>query len=428
MRLVRTLLLTVVALILALAAVMLFNSVTSKSRQLAVTPVTPVAVDKDAAAKRLAGAVRFKTISYDDGSDASAPEFVALHDYLKQQFPLVHANLTLEKVGGYSLLFTWPGSDSALKPAMFMAHQDVVPIAPGTEQNWLHEPFSGDIADGYIWGRGSWDDKSNLLGILEATEMLLAKGVKPKRTMIIASGHDEEISGERGAKVIAALLKSRKIELEFVIDEGSIITEGLIKGIEKPIALIGLAEKGSTTLQLAADGPPGHSSMPPQTSVIGTLSNALNRLATNQMPGKIAGIARASFETLAPEMSGLNRVLLSNLWLTEPLVRQQLEKQGASNAMLRTTTALTVFYGGNKSNVLPGHADALVNFRILPGDTIASVADHASRVIADPAVKITQAGVSREASPVSPTTSAAFGMINTTIQEMMPGTIVAPGL
>lgn len=415
-------------LVIMVAAVVVFRAYATGSRQLAVPPVAVAAVDAKATAERLGGAVRFKTISFDDKPDASAEAFLGLHDYLTQQFPRVHRTLKLEKVGQYSLLYTWQGSDPSLKPVMLMAHQDVVPVAPGTEKNWLHDPFGGEIADGFVWGRGSWDDKSNLLAVLEALEMLLAGGASPKRTIIVASGHDEEAGGTRGAQAIAALLKARGTELEFVLDEGSLITEGIVQGIAQPVAMIGLAEKGSTTLSLTAEGPPGHSSMPPPASVIGSLSAALTRLAANPMPARMTDVSRGTFETLAPEMGLVNHLLLSNLWLTEPMVRWQLQKSPSSNALLRTSTALTVINGGNKSNVLPGRAEALVNFRILPGDTIASVEQHTRAVVADPSITVAPFGQGREASPVSPANGSAYQLINRTIRETMPGTIVAPGL
>jgi carboxypeptidase PM20D1 len=171
--------------------------------------------------------------------------------------------LKREFVNELSLLYTWPGSDPAAKPIMLMAHQDVVPIAPGTERDWQVEPFSGEIRDGFVWGRGAWDDKANLFAIFEAIETLAASGFKPRQTIYIASGHDEEIGGEQGAKAIAALLQSRGVKLDFVVDEGLLITEGILKGLDRPAALIGIAEKGYLTLALAAKARPGHSSMPP---------------------------------------------------------------------------------------------------------------------------------------------------------------------
>jgi carboxypeptidase PM20D1 len=245
---------------------------------------------------------------------------------------------------------------------------------------------------------------------------------------MLASGHDEEVGGVRGARAIAALLKARGVELEFVLDEGALITEGINRNVAAPLALIGVAEKGAVTLSLTAQTAPGHSSMPPRVTAIGALSAAMARLEQNQMPGKIAGLARETFETLAPEVGGFNRVMLSNLWLTEPMVRAQLEGQPATNAMLRTTTALTVVNGGKKSNVLPARAAALVNFRILPGDTIEAVERHVREAIGDPSIAVARTGEAREPSPVSSSTSGGYTLINRTIREVFPGTIVAPGL
>lgn len=411
-----------------LAAGVLANTYRKGSQQLQVPPHAPLQVDAAVAAERLAGAVRLRTISHDDRPDGSAAEFIKLHRHLEQSFPRVHQVLEREVVGGYSLLYTWRGTDPGAKPIMLMAHSDVVPIAEGSEKDWTVDPFAGVVRDGYIWGRGSWDDKGNLLSMLEAVESLLAQGFRPRQTIYIASGHDEEAGGERGARRIAELLASRSVRLDFVMDEGTLITEGVMKGLDKPVALIGVAEKGIMTLSLASHDEPGHSSMPPRESAIGMLSDALARLERRQMPAAIGGVAAEMFDTLAPEMSGLNRVLLSNLWLFGPLVRQELEKSRSANAFTRTTTALTVVHAGNKVNVVPAQAQAFVNFRLLPGDTQADVMRHAHEVVANPAVKIERSGFAAEASPVSSTASASYRLLNTTIRELFPGTVVAPGL
>ena len=411
-----------------LAAIMVGRASRDGRTRTIVASAPKIEVDTDAAASRLAGAVRFRTISWDGKPNASGDEFLALHDYLEKSYPAAHRVLKREKVGQFSLLYTWQGSDAALKPIMLMAHQDVVPIAPGTEKNWAHEPFSGDIADGFVWGRGAWDDKSNLLAVLEAVEKLASAGAQPKRTIYIASGHDEEVGGPRGATQIAKLLDQRGVKLEFVIDEGMIVTSGVIPGVAKPVALIGLAEKGSTTVSIAAEGAPGHSSMPPTASRIGEVAQALAKLEAHQMPSRLEGVARASLEALAPEMGGLNRIVLSNLWIAAPLARKALEKSPASAAMMRTSTALTVFNAGEKSNVLPGRAEAIVNFRNAPGDSIESVLHHVRYTIGNPLLKVAAVGVSREASPVSPADSDAYRLIERTIRETMPEAVVAPGL
>lgn len=398
------------------------------SRQAQVAPAPPLALDSAAAAARLAEAVRIETISWDDRPDASADAFLALHALLERAYPNAHRVLKREKVANYSLLYTWPGADPSLKPVMLMAHQDVVPIAPGTEKDWLHPPFSGAVADGFVWGRGAWDDKSNLLGVFEAVEMLAASGAQPRRTLYIASGHDEEVGGQRGAAAIARLLESRNVSLEFVLDEGMIVTQGVAPGLKGPLALIGVAEKGYATFALSTSAAPGHSSMPPPRTVIGRTAEAAVRVEMNPPPAHLSGVPRETFETIAPEMPLTNRVLLSNLWLTEPLVRRELARQPASNAMLRTTAALTMFNAGSKSNVLPGHAQALINFRILQGDSVANLKAYLERTIRDPGVKVELFGDAREPTPVSPVDSPAYKLINRTIRETMPDAIVAPGL
>jgi carboxypeptidase PM20D1 len=416
------------AALLLLTAAVLANTYRKESRQIDVPPVPHVAIDRMAAAQRLADAVKIRTVTHDDQPDSAAAEFLRLHAHLTQSFPRIHRTLTREVIGGYSLLYTWPGSDPGAKPIMLMAHQDVVPIAQGTEKDWLVDPFGGTIKDGFVWGRGSWDDKGNLLAILEAVEQLIAQGFQPRQTVYIVAGHDEESGGQRGAKQIAQLLASRSVRLDFVMDEGTLITDGIMKGLAPPVALIGVAEKGMMTLSLATHDEPGHASMPPRETAIGMLSDALARLERQQMPAAIGGVAAEMFDALAPEMQGASRVMLSNLWLFGPLVKRELEKSKGSNAFTRTTTALTVVRSGNKVNVVPAHAEAFVNFRLLPGDTQADVIAHTHQVIANPAVKVALTGAASEASPVASTRSASFRLMNKTIREIFPGTVVAPGL
>ncbi len=412
----------------AVAALVTFNTLRLGSRQISVAPLIQPPVDERGAAERLAGAVRFKTISYETPSDSSHAELLLLQSYLQAAFPKAHAAARREVINKYSLLYTWIGRDPSAKPIVLMAHQDVVPIAPGTEALWHTDPFSGEIKDGFIWGRGAWDDKGNLMAILEAVESLAGAGFRPERTVYLAFGHDEENGGEEGAKAIAALFRERGIRPEFVLDEGMLITEGIMPGLDAPAALIGIGEKGWATLRLTATAPPGHSSMPGSRTAIGALAAALQRLDSNPFPAAIAGVAIKMLYTLAPEMHGLNRVALSNLWLFEPLIRRQLTQIPSANALLRTTAAITVIRGGNKENVLPGEAEALVNFRLLPGETAAGVTAHTRAVIRDPSIRIEVLPLSGEASPVASDSSAAYQLIARTVRELFPNVVVAPGL
>ncbi|NUZ08227.1 M20 family peptidase [Piscinibacter koreensis] len=418
------------AALLALLLAVGVRTLTMSSRQLTVPPVAPLAVDGAAAAARLAGAVRLQTISSPTDPTLNAAAFDALHRHLETSFPNAHAVLQREAVG-HALVYTWPGSVAGAKPIALMAHQDVVPIAPGTERDWKEPPFAGVVKDGFIWGRGAWDDKGNLMAIMEAVDALARAGFKPPQTIYLVFGADEEVGGARGARAIAQMFKQRGVRFQLVLDEGLLITQGVLPGLKGPAAIVGVAEKGMLTLQLTATTAPGHSSMPPPgagQSAIGMLAAALTRIENQPMPLAIRGLSRETFETLAPEMGGLSRVFLSNLWLFRPLVEMQLAKAASTNASLRTTTALTVFNAGNVENVLPGKATALVNFRVLPGDRIDDIVAHVTRAIDNPAIRVERYNVAAEASKVSPTDGPAWRLVNTTLRQLHPDVVVAPAL
>lgn len=410
-----------------IAAAVAWNTLCLASRQIDVQPVAALVLERDAVAARLAGALKFRTISDAASAATNAEEFTRMQTYLRQAFPRLHAALKLEMVG-HSMLFTWPGRDPQARPVMWLAHQDVVPVAPGTEGDWQQPPFDGVVKDGFVWGRGAWDDKGSLVAQMEAVETLLASGYQPRATLYLGFGADEEVGGRRGAVEIAKLLKSRGVKMDYILDEGMLVTQGIMSGASKPVALIGVAEKGYASVNLAVSTAPGHSSMPPQKTAIGMMSAALTELERKQMPAELTGVARDMFDIIAPEMQGLNRVVLSNLWLFAPVVKKQLEQSAGTNAMLRTTTALTVIHAGNKDNVLPGRADAVVNFRVRPGDSVAGVMDHVQQTVSNDAVHATLDAGSSEPSPVSPIDSAQYTLINRTIREVFSDAVVAPGI
>ena len=431
---VKTLLKGLLAALLLLLAVLAVNTARQGSRQLAVPALAPLPLDEAAAAARLAQAVRLKTISSRDDPGLNADQFQQLHALLDASFPLARAALKRESVGNLSLLYTWQGTDPKAAPILLLAHQDVVPIAPGTEGDWTQAPFGGVVADGFVWGRGAWDDKGNLMAQMEAVEMLLASGYRPQRTVYLAFGADEEVGGLRGAAKIAQLLQQRQVRPDFILDEGLLVTEGIMPGLAQPAALIGIAEKGYLSVVLKFDATPGHSSMPPKpgSSAIGMMSAALKRIDDEQLPGGIHGVARQMFETVAPEMHGLNRVALSNLWLFGPLVQHQLEAAASTNAVLHSTTALTMVTAGNKDNVLPGVAEATVNYRLLPGDSKEMVQNRLRQQVqqatgSDHFALYALPGAV-DASQVAPTDSSPYRLLNRTIREVFPQTLVAPGL
>jgi carboxypeptidase PM20D1 len=416
-------------LVLALLLVIAFNTLWLESRQLRVAPAKVPDIDAPAAARRLAKALRFQTISYGPEARVEAEAFLGLHAHLATSYPKIHATLEREVLSDYSLLYRWQGSDPSLKPILLNAHMDVVPVEPGTEARWTHPPFSGAIADGFIWGRGTLDMKVSLTGILEAIEHLLAQDFTPARTVYLAFSHDEEAGGSRGTAMIARLLEERDIRLLFTLDEGMAITHGIVPGVEKPAALVGLAEKGQVSLELTAHAKGGHSSMPPVSTAAGKLGRALYRLETNQMPSRLESPTVDMFAYLAPEMPFARRIALANLWLFEPWLISRLEDTPAVNALIRTTTAPTIIQGGVKSNVLPSEARAVVNFRILPGDTVASVIEHVHATIDDQDVTVRRVGNEpSDPTPVSDSQAESFTALRKTIHQVFPDVVVAPGL
>jgi carboxypeptidase PM20D1 len=411
-----------------LGAVLGVRALRLRSSQLRVAPVHDVEVDGARAAERLAGALRFPTISSQDEDRIDSTAFDGLSQYLEQAFPLVHARLPRERVGDHSLLFTWSGSDASLPPLLLLAHLDVVPVEPGTEAAWEHAPFAGEIAAGFVWGRGALDDKAGVVGILEAVEILLAREVRPRRTVVLAFGHDEEVGGARGARAVATRLQAAGLRFEFVLDEGLAIVEGIVPGLEQPAALIGVAEKGYASVRLLARAAGGHSSMPPRATAIGVLNRALARLESHPLPARFDGVPAALFGALAPELPFGQRLVLANLWLFRPLLLHRLAAEPTTGALLRTTGVPTMLSAGIKENVVPERAEALVNFRIRPGDSLASVLEHVRRTVEDARVEVSLVGQGSEPSPVSSAATPGYEAIARAVREVEPRALVAPSL
>lgn len=406
---------------LALAALRL------PSRQIEVAPAPPRAVAADEVATHLAEALRFPTISHSaDPAELEAEAFAAFRGWLEATYPNLHRTLGREIVGGDSLLYTWPGTDPKLEPILLAAHQDVVPAE--NLERWSRPPFEGRIDGGFVWGRGAIDDKGPLIAIADAVERLIGEGFAPRRTVLLAFGHDEEVGGERGAKAIAALLASRGVRALLVLDEGAAVVNGVLPGFAQPVALVGIAEKGSATLEVIARAEGGHSSTPPRETASGILAEAIQRIESNPLPGGVVGVTRQLFEYLAPETPLYARIPLANLWLFAKPMDWALSREPGVNALLRTTTAVTMLSGSPKDNVLPVEAVAGVNFRLLPGDSSEWLLERITAIVDDPRVEVRFKYPPREASPVSPIDGPAFALIQTTIAETFPDAIVAPFL
>jgi len=397
----------------------------SKPEEASARLVPPIDEAGDRFLELLAQSVRFPTVSTDDGYDEAV--FDEFHTFLAGAFPQVHALLEMERVGGgHSLLFRWPGSDGDILPFLLMAHQDVVPVEPGTEGEWPQPPFSGVRDDEHLWGRGTLDDKGSLIALLQAIEGLLAERFTPGPSIYIFLGHDEE-SGGRGAVAAADLLGKRGVRFSFVLDEGGAVAEELLPGVAAPLALVGVGEKASLDVVVSARGEGGHSSAPPAHSAVGRVAAAITRIEDNPMPARLE-VQRPFLRALASVMRGPRALLLRHAERLGPIVERRLSASPMTSALIRTTAAATMVSGGVKSNVLPQEAEAVVNFRILPGDTASGVLDHVRSLVGD---QVTVTARTFGESPPDPpalssTESEAFRVVSGAIGDVFPGVTVAP--
>lgn len=377
--------------------------------------------------EHLSAAVQCPTIAYDDPTRIDPAPFLRLHELLANAYPRLHATLLRETVNRLSLLYTWPGSEPGLPPLLVLSHQDVVPA--DDTAGWTYPPFSGTVADGAVWGRGTLDVKGGLIAICEAIEHLIDSGFKPRRTMHVAFGHDEEVGGMEGAAAVAKLLGERGVKPLFVSDEGGAILQGVVPGVKRPVAAVGIAEKGYLTLELKVQAGGGHASMPPAQTAIGILSDAIQRLEASPFPARVSGATRAMLKSLAASMSPAARAAIAALPFTSALVRRRLERTPSGAASLRTTTAVTMIESGVKDNVLPRQATAMLNCRILPGENSASVIARIRHVIGDARVGVSISGrFHSEPPPVASTGAAGYHVVKRTIAEVAPDAVVAPCL
>ena len=324
-------------------------------------------------------------------------------------------------------LYRWRGSDPSLAPVVMMAHVDVVPV--DQPQSWTQAPFGGVVRDGFVWGRGTIDDKGSLWAQLEAVELLLAEGAKPTRTVFFAVGHDEETGGSGAAAVADHLTGELGLRPWLVLDEGGMITHGVVPGATRPVAVVGVGEKGYVSLRLEARSAGGHGSMPPARTAVGRVARAVARLEARPFPMHIRGGAEHFMDWMAPELPFGQRVALSNRWLLSPAIRSIYNKKPSAAAQLRTTTAPTMLAAGTKDNVLARQASAVINFRILPGETVASTVERVTRVINDDAVTVSILdGFQAEPSPTTDPNGAGFAVVQTAYAAVFPQAIVTPFL
>ena len=422
---IKQLLLIVLALLVLFVGFTLTKALFISTKQPSPVPTT-VVLDEAAAVEKFSKALTFKTISYQDREKFNLQEFDNFISFLKDSYPTVHEKLDLELINDYALVYKWAGVNPINKPIGLTSHYDVVPVLSGTEENWEQDPFSGTVQNGLIWGRGTLDDKIGVIGILEAAEYLLNEGFTPSRDIYFMFGFDEEIGGELGAKSIAETLKQRGIQFDFILDEGGAIVENMVPGVDQPVGVVGISEKGSATAELSIKGSGGHSSQPKNQTNIGRIASAISKLEEKQFDGKLRGPGNDLFEFVAPEMSfGMNYVF-ANKFIFKPIIEQILLQEPATAALIRTTIAPTIFQAGEQYNALPEEASAIINLRLMPGETLEDVEEFIVKTIDDEGITVTVTGT--EASSVSTSDGPQFKAIQQATRNVYNDAIIAPYL
>ena len=367
--------------------------------------------------------VRIPTVSYAEPDRIDTAAFDTFVAELERRFPLLHRHLELTRIRSHGLLFHWRGR-AADRPVVLMAHLDVVPV--DEDAPWQHPPFSADLVDGAIWGRGTLDDKGCLVGICAAVEQLLADDVTPAQDVWLSFGCDEEVSGHAAPDAVAEL-ERRGVRPWFVLDEGGAVAHQAFPGVDAPVAVIGVTEKGTTTLRLTVEGRGGHASTPARNGPTARLSRAVLRLDRSPFRASTPAPTLELMRRLAPHAPAALSPLMARAQRLQPLLTRALIAAGPeSAAMTRTTAAVTTLSGSPAHNVIASHATAGVNVRVMVGDTVAGVVEHVRKAIRDDQVRVevVEAG---EPSPVSPYDGdEAFHLLESTIGELFPDAVASP--
>ncbi|KAI0259746.1 carboxypeptidase S [Gloeopeniophorella convolvens] len=341
----------------------------------------------------LGGSVQIPTVTFDDmdlpGEDSRWETRRALHEYLADRFSHAHRVLNKTVVNHFGLSFHWQGSEKALKPILLTGHQDVVPVASDTEHEWTYPPFSGHFDGDRIWGRGSGDDKSGVIGILTAIETLLDAGFRPSRTIILAFGMDEERGGKTGGPAMRDYLVGTYGNNGFamLIDEG----HGLEDRDGKIFSNPAVSEKGWTNVQIDVTTQGGHPSIPPHHTSIGVLSSIIHTLERELPEVRLERSSTAFTSLLCSAVhdgafpSHL-RPLVSRARRHDDGLRSLIDAlleldSGYWSAVLGTTQAVDLISGGVKANSLPRSAWAVVDHRIADWSSIQEVQSRYRRLL-----------------------------------------------
>ena len=381
------------------------------------------------AVKNLQKLLRCRTVSYHDKAKEEDAEFRKLIALLPDLYPHVHKTCSVMNWEDRALLFFWKGKKHG-KPenaaTVFMAHFDVVPVE---EARWEKPPFEGILCEGVLWGRGAIDTKVTFNGILSAAEELIREGFVPEKDIYLAFSGQEEVNGP-AATWIVSYFETHGIKPGMVIDEGGAVVRDVFPGVQKPVALVGIAEKGLLDVSYTTDLPGGHASSPGAHTSVGILARAAARIEKRPFPMRRSVPVRQLFDALGREATFKYRLVFANMWCFAPVLDALTRKKGGElNALLRTTVAFTQMQGSQAPNVLPSAPYMRSNIRICPGDTIESVCADLRKKIHDPRVAVTVYGdTGMNPSPVSKVDGREWENLKGAIRSTWGDVLVSPYL
>jgi len=377
----------------------------------------------------MSAAIQLRTETPNDAYEFDTATFMNYRKFIETNYPLIHKNLSRTIIDSFNYIYEWKGSDASILPMVLMAHYDVVPVETSAIKLWHAAPYGGEVKENYIWGRGVLDDKSSMISILEATEAQLEKGFTPKQTILLCFGADEESSG-KGATAMVDYFKKLNRKFDLVVDEGGEISTEQNKSVKRPIASIGVGEKGYVTLVLTAQKEGGHSSIPGEKTAIDILSTAIAKVNQNPMPTKLTPPIEAYLKSISPYNENLlEKMYLSNMWLFKSFVINNMTKDPSSNALVRTTLVPTVFNSGVRDNVIPTFATAYINSRILPGQSTKEVYDYVQKIVNDTNIKITYyKNYMTEPSPTTDVNSKYYKRVEKAVRSVVKDVVVSPML
>lgn len=369
--------------------------------------------------------LRLPTVAAPSGGSYDEAPFVAAHEALRRHFPQVMAEevIAVEPHGLLVRVAADPAAaDDGSDPVVLMAHLDVVPV--GDEDRWTHPPLSGEVVDGQLWGRGTLDDKGQLVAAIAALESLLADGGRPARDVWLSFGGDEEVLG-RGARNAVDILRERGVQPWFVLDEGGAVASGAFPGVDAPLGVIGVSEKGAVSLRLTASGRGGHASTPAKGGPASRIATAITRLERRPFAAALNPPTAEMLRRLGPHLPAPLRPLVERADRLAPALARAMVAAGPeAAALVRTTLAVTTLKGSPAINVIPTSVEAGVNLRVAVGETAAAAVERVRRIVGQEIdVRVVE---QHDPSPISPVDDAAFALLERTITEVYPDAVPIP--